>query len=75
MHDRSSGYGVYEEPGCELKNSSEEWLAFYSDATHVQFANIATGLDLGVTCPATNGENIVGLNPNGNCTTWIQETP
>jgi hypothetical protein len=77
MHDNSVGFGVFEEPGCELGNADEQWILVYSNAagTHGTFANLGQGGKwLGVKCPASNNEGVIGVpNASGNCLTWLFE--
>jgi hypothetical protein len=70
MHDQSSGYGVFEEDGCQDGNFSEQWIA-NQNGTSWQFLNRADGKWLGVTCPASNGEGLIGVPTTpDHCLSW-----
>jgi hypothetical protein len=77
MHDASSGFGVYEQNGCDLSNTEEQFaLEQGSNSSLYTFENIGWGLWLGVNCPATNNEGVIGVqNAPGNCLNWQLQTP
>jgi hypothetical protein len=77
MHDKSSGYGVYEENGCELSNTLEQWGLYQGDSSNTYLIeNVGTGLFMGVTCPAQNGSPVIGQSGDpGTCVNWQLLTP
>ena len=75
MHDESSGYGIFEEDGCDLDNFSEQWVQVPNGGLF-HYQNRATGQFLGVSCPPDNGDGVIGLpNTPESCLDWQLNTP
>lgn len=79
MHDKSSGYAVYEETNCNLTNTDEAFILFAGTANNCSSCRLLANVNffqkyLGVICPPDSGDNIYGQdNASGNCINWILE--
>ena len=77
MHDKSSGYAVYEEEGCSYSKTDEQWEPSRGTSSGRRiFSNYGRLLlSMGINCVPLPPVTVSGYpNRPGNCVNWIPET-